>query len=232
MNELALPLALFAGGLASGLHCAGMCGGIAAGFSLLQKEPVWKRQLAFNAGRITSYAGAGAIAGALGSAAAYAAAALPAQSLLYFFSSAFVLLAGMHVWGLPLPLSALERIGVPLWRRIQPLAARLLPARSVPQSYAAGLAWGWLPCGLVYGALAAAVFAGGAAQGAVAMAAFGAGTLPWLFIAGVAAARLRRWSGLANLRRLGGALLIALGGFGVAQASGLGESLRQTLACF
>jgi uncharacterized protein len=232
MTELALPLALFAGGLASGLHCAGMCGGIAAGFSLLQKEAVWKRQLAFNAGRITSYAGAGAIAGALGSAAAYAAAALPAQNFLYFFSSALVLLAGMHVWGLPLPLSALERIGVPLWRRIQPLAARLLPARSVPQSYAAGLAWGWLPCGLVYGALAAAVFAGGAAQGAVAMAAFGAGTLPWLFIAGVAAARLRRWSGLANLRRLGGAVLIALGGFGVAQASGLGESLRQTLACF
>ena len=232
MTELALPLALFAGGLASGLHCAGMCGGIAAGFSLLQKEAVWKRQLAFIAGRITRYAGAGATAGALGSAAAYAAAALPAQSFLYFFSSAFVLLAGMHVWGLPLPLSALERVGVPLWRRIQPLAARLLPARSVAQSYAAGLAWGWLPCGLVYGALAAAVFAGGAAQGAVAMAAFGAGTLPWLFIAGVAAARLRRWSGLANLRRLGGALLIALGGFGVAQASGLGESLRQTLACF
>jgi sulfite exporter TauE/SafE len=232
MTEIALPLALALGGLASGLHCAGMCGGIAAGFSLLQKDEIWKRQLAFNAGRITSYAAAGAVAGALGSAAAYAAAVLPAQTFFYFFSSAFVLLAGMHFWGLPLPLSALEQIGAPVWRRIQPLAARLLPARTLPQAYAAGLAWGWLPCGLVYGALAAAVFSGGAAQGAVAMAAFGAGTLPWLFIAGVAAARLRGWSGLARLRRLGGALLIVLGGFGVAHASGLGESVWQTLLCF
>ena len=53
-----LPLSLFIAGLASGLHCAGMCGGSAAGFSLLQKVAVWKRQLAFNAGRITSDAGA------------------------------------------------------------------------------------------------------------------------------------------------------------------------------
>jgi hypothetical protein len=172
------------------------------------------------------------MAGALGSVAAYAATALPAQTFLYFFSSAFVLLAGMHLWGMPLPLSALERIGAPIWRRIRPLAARLLPARSLPQAYAAGLAWGWLPCGLVYGALAAAVFAGGAAQGAVAMAAFGAGTLPWLFIAGVAAAKLRGWTGLATLRRLGGALLIALGGFGVAHASGLGAAVGRTLLCY
>lgn len=232
MTDLALPLGLFAAGLASGLHCAGMCGGISAGFSLLQKETIWKRQFAFNAGRITTYAATGAAAGALGSAAAYAAAVLPAQTFFYFFSSAFVLLAGMHFWGMPLPISTLERIGVPLWRRVQPLAARLLPARTLPQAYAAGLAWGWLPCGLVYGALAAAVFSGGAAQGAAAMAAFGAGTLPWLFIAGVAAAKLRGWAGLATLRRLTGVLLIGLGGFGVAHASGLGETLRQTLACF
>jgi hypothetical protein len=48
----------------------------------------------------------------------------------------------------------------------------------------------------------------------------------------VAAAKLRGWAGLATLRRLTGALLIGLGGFGVAHASGLGETLRQTLACF
>lgn len=225
MTDLALPLGLFAAGLASGLHCAGMCGGISASFSLLQKEKIWKRQFAFNAGRITTYAATGAAAGALGSAAAYAAAVLPAQTFFYFFSSAFVLLAGMHFWGMSLPISTLERIGVPLWRRVQPLAARLLPARTLPQAYAAGLAWGWLPCGLVYGALAAAVFSGGAAQGAAAMAAFGAGTLPWLFIAGVAAAKLRGWAGLATLRRLGGALLIGLGGFGIAHTSGLGRAL-------
>jgi sulfite exporter TauE/SafE len=31
-----MPLGLFAAGLASGLHCTGMCGGISVGFSPLQ----------------------------------------------------------------------------------------------------------------------------------------------------------------------------------------------------
>jgi uncharacterized protein len=173
-------------------------------------------QLAFNAGRITSYAAAGAAAGALGSATAYAAAALPPPTFLYFLASAVAVIAGIHLAGFASPLSRLEKLGMPVWRRIQPLAAHFFPARSWPQAYAAGLAWGLLPCGLVYGALAAAVFSGGAAHGAVAMAAFGAGTLPWLFFAGVAAAKLRGWTGLATLRRL----------------SGLGGSVWQTLACF
>lgn len=217
MSELLLPLGLFLGGLASGVHCAGMCGGISAGFSLLQKQDLLRRQLAFNFGRITSYAAGGAVAGALGSAGAYMAAVLPAQSFLHLSSSAFVLLAGMHLWG-ALPLSALERIGMPLWRRLQPLAMRL----GRRGSFAAGLAWGWLPCGLVYGALLAAVFAGGPAQGAIAMAAFGAGTLPWLLAAGVVAARLR---GAVKLRRAGALLLIGFGTWGIA------HGVEQTILC-
>jgi sulfite exporter TauE/SafE len=57
------------------------------------------------------------------------------------------------------------------------------------------------------------------------MAAFGLGTLPWLLAAGVAAARLRQWTGTRALRRVGGVLLVGLGGFGVAHASGLGQAL-------
>ena len=216
MSGWALPLALAAGGFASGLHCAGMCGGISAAFTLVKRERLWRRQLAFNAGRITSYAAAGALAGTLGSAATYAANVLPAQIYLYFFASTFTVLAGTHLLGLGMPMRNLETLGMPLWRRIEPLAARLLPARTLPQSYAAGLAWGWLPCGLVYGALAAAVFGGGALEGALAMAAFGLGTLPWLLFAGIATARLRDWKGL---RRAGGALLIAMGGLGIAHAA-------------
>jgi hypothetical protein len=217
---MTLALALFLAGLASGLHCAGMCGGIAAGFTLVHRQEAWRRQLLFNAGRITSYAAAGAAAGALGSAGAYAAAVLPAQTVLYLFSSTFVVLAGIHLWG-ALPLSALEKLGLPLWRRLQPLASGLLRRGS----YAAGLAWGWLPCGLAYGALLAAMFAGGAVEGALAMAAFGAGTLPWLLVAGVAAARLRQWRGVQLARRAVGVLLIGFGAWGLA------HGVEQTILC-
>jgi uncharacterized protein len=212
----ALAAALFVAGLASGLHCSGMCGGIAAGFTLMRKADLWRRQLAFNAGRITSYALGGAFAGALGSAAAYAAAALPVQTFLYFLAGAFALLVGVHLAGLGFPLARLEGIGMPLWRRLQPFAARLLPAQTLSQCYFAGLAWGWVPCGLVYGALAAAVFAGGVLEGAAAMAAFGLGTLPWLLAAGVLAARLRA---AVKLRIAGGVLMIGLGGLGIAHAA-------------
>lgn len=61
----------------------------AAGFSVLQRGQVWPRQLAFNTGRITTYAAAGAAAGALGGAGAYVAAVLPAQVLLYLLPQAF-----------------------------------------------------------------------------------------------------------------------------------------------
>ena len=221
----ALPLSLFIAGLASGLHCAGMCGGISAGFSLLQKEQLWPRQLAFNFGRIASYATAGAAAGALGSAGAYAAAVLPAQAMLFVFSSVFVTLVGTSPDGPGLAAAAAGKI------RIAPLAAPAAncgpPAAGcgLPHAFAAGMAWGWLPCGLVYGALLAAVFAGGAAQGALAMAAFGAGTLPWLLVAGVAAARLRQWAHLHRLRRAGGLLLAGLGTWGIA------HGVEQTILC-
>jgi sulfite exporter TauE/SafE len=216
----ALPLSLFLLGLASGLHCAGMCGGISAGFAMVNPDKVWKRQILFNLGRITSYAAAGAAAGALGSAGAYAVAAVPAQTLLYLLASLCVVLAGLHLAGI-VPLHHLEKAGVPLWRRLQPLAARLLRTRA----YAAGLVWGWLPCGLVYAALLAAVFAGGAAEGAFAMAAFGAGTLPWLLAVGVTAARVRGWQGMPLIRRAAGALLIGFGAWGVA------HGVEQTILC-
>ena len=211
-----LAFSLFALGLASGAHCVGMCGGISGGFALLRKEDLWKRQRSFNAGRLTSYAAAGGAAGALGRVAAYALAALPLQTFRLLAAGIVALLAGVHLAGFAFPLAQLEKIGAPVWRRVQPYAARLLPARTLPESYLAGLAWGWLPCGLVYGALAAAVFAGGAPQGAMAMAAFGLGTLPWLLATGALAARLR---GAFRLRLAAGLLMIGLGGFGIASAA-------------
>ena len=49
-----------------------------------------------------------------------------------------------------------------------------------------GAALGFLPCGLLYAAIAAAAAAGSAAAGALAMVAFGCGTVPGLVAVGVA----------------------------------------------
>ncbi|MGB3937633.1 MAG: sulfite exporter TauE/SafE family protein, partial [Burkholderiales bacterium] len=128
-----LAAAMFAAGLASGVHCVAMCGGIVAAFDVQRTIPIrsvgegafWARRLWFNAGRISTYALAGALAGTVGGA-AYAAAALPAQAAWQVAASVLLILVGLHLAGAGRLLGALESLGAPLWRRVQPLAARLL----------------------------------------------------------------------------------------------------------
>jgi hypothetical protein len=232
-----LPFAMLAAGLASGVHCVGMCGGIVAAFDVKRVIPIreanfWGRRLAFNLGRISTYAAAGTLAGSLG-AAAYAAGALPAQAVLQIATNVMLVLVGLYLAGADRLRAPLEALGRPLWRRLQPLAARLLRARPEPiarmlaRSYSAGLAWGWLPCAMVYAALGAAAFAGSAAAGALAMVAFGLGTLPFLLGAGWLAARLRDW------RRAAGAAVLGFGVYGLAHASAeaVGDGVRRMLLC-
>ena len=228
-SSWALPLAMLVTGFLSGVHCVGMCGGIVCAFSA--NGGGLRRQLAFNFGRISSYAAAGAAAGLLGSAGAYAAGAAPAQTALYVLANVMLLLVGLHLAGAGRLLRGVEALGAPLWRRLQPLAARLLPAKSPGQAYAAGLVWGWLPCGLVYGALAAAAFAGGPSSGALAMLAFGLGTLPNLLAAGLAAARLRAFTARRAVRLAAGTVVFGFGAVGLAHAAGLTGGLNHGLLC-
>jgi len=70
--------------------------------------------------------------------------------------------------------------------------------------------WGWLPCGLVYGMLAAAAGMGGPARGAAFMAVFGLGTVPAVAGVSLASQRVAAWFG-AGRRRALGLLLAAFG---------------------
>jgi hypothetical protein len=227
----ALVAAMFAAGLASGVHCVAMCGGIVAAFDFQKTIPIrnsdqgeiWARRLCFNAGRISTYAAAGALAGTAGGA-AYAAAALPAQAAWQVAASLLLIVIGLHLAGAERLLGGLEALGAPLWRRVQPLAARLLVAPTPLRAYAAGLAWGWLPCAMVYAALIAAAAAGDPARGAAAMTAFGAGTLPFLLAAGWFAARLRAW------RYTAAVAIAGFGVYGLAHAGAL-EGIRRGLLC-
>ncbi len=225
----ALLATMFTAGLVSGVHCVAMCGGIVAAFDAkkvipIREEAVWRRRIAFNLGRISTYSVAGAVAGVLG-AAVYASGVLPAQETLQVALGVLLIVVGLYLAGGARALSLVESLGVPLWRRLQPLAARLLPARTLPRAYVAGLVWGWLPCAMVYAALAAAAFAGSPPRSALAMAAFGLGTLPFLLAAGWLAARLRAWR-----VTIGGAVL-GSGIYGLAHAEGLAEGIRRGLLC-
>ncbi|HNJ75298.1 MAG TPA: sulfite exporter TauE/SafE family protein [Azospira sp.] len=207
-------LALFLVGLLGGTHCVGMCGGIVGALSM-GGAPRLSLHLAYNAGRITSYAVAGGLVGALGGASLALAGQLPLRIALYLLANLMLIALGLYLMGLTRALAFSERLGQNLWRRIQPSTRRFLPAHSVAQAFPLGLLWGWLPCGLVYSALATSLTAGSAGKGALLMLAFGLGTLPNLLLAGFLLARLRHWVQQPAVRVVAGLLVAAFGVWGM-----------------
>ncbi len=212
MIEFSLLAALLAG-LLGGVHCVGMCGGIVAAFSFRAdgSSPPFRLHLAYNLGRITSYALFGALAGTLG-ATLKLADFLPVQTLLYVLAQSVMILLGLYIAGWSRWVLIFERAGGALWRKVKPLFQRLLPVRSMPQALLAGMAWGWLPCGLVYSVLVSALAAGSAASGAALMLAFGLGTLPNLLGMGLFARQLQPFMQQRWVRRAAG---LGIAGFGV-----------------
>ncbi len=207
-------IALFLVGLLGGAHCVGMCGGIVG--ALVMGAPArWSMLLAYNAGRILSYGVAGAIAGALGAASLGLEGQVPARLILYLLANVMLIALGFYLLGVTQALAFTERAGQKLWRFLQPLTRRFLPARTVGQAFPLGLLWGWLPCGLVYSALASALSAGSAQRGALLMLAFGLGTLPNLLLAGILLARLNEFVRRPVVRIVSGLLVLGFGLYGL-----------------
>jgi hypothetical protein len=220
MLELSL-YAAFVTGLLGGAHCVGMCGGIVAAMSLQSggRQP-FAFHLAYSAGRIASYTAAGALAGLIGSAAFLSDSLFPLQRGLYILAQIVLILLGLYLAGLNQSVLVLERAGGALWRRVQPLLARVMPIRTLAQALAAGALWGWLPCGLVYSVLVAALAAGGAGRGALLLLLFGLGTLPNLLLMGWAANSLRELVRRSWVKRLAGLGVAGLGIWGLLRLLG------------
>jgi sulfite exporter TauE/SafE len=210
--------------LLGGLHCAGMCGGFIGALQLNRPTGVSAARLAFgyHAGRIASYTAAGAVLGALGGP-LFTTDVLPIQVLLLAFGSAMLLAIGVTLLGSERWMKRIEPVGAALWRRIAPFAQRVYPPRSGGQAFLAGLAWGWIPCGMVYAALPLSLVAGGTLPGAMVMTAFGVGTLPNLILVDAAVVKLGRstggFGGRAWLRALAGVAIIVFGVSGMAHAA-------------
>ena len=230
-------LAVFLIGLLGGVHCAGMCGGIVSALSLQMPGPVarpgpaWPLHLAYNLGRIASYAVAGALMGALGSLGLLLNNWLPVQMSLYVAANLMMVALGLYLTGLTQTLAFTERAGQWLWRRVQPATRRFLPVRGAAQAFPLGMLWGWLPCGLVYSVLAMTLLSGSAARGAAIMLAFGLGTLPNLMLAGLLLVRFRSVVQGRALRLGSGLVVLAFGIWGLFNAAALGGKLWQGVVC-
>jgi len=215
MIEFSLLAALLAG-LLGGVHCVGMCGGIVAAFSFRAdgSAPPFRLHLAYNLGRVFSYALFGALAGTLG-ASLKLAEFLPVQTLLYVLAQVVMILLGLYLAGWSQWVLIFERAGGTLWKRIKPLFQKLLPVKSMPQAVLAGMAWGWLPCGLVYSILVSALAAGSATSGAALMLAFGLGTLPNLLGMGLFARQIQPFMQQLWVRRGAGLTVAGFGAWGL-----------------
>ncbi|MEJ2541278.1 MAG: sulfite exporter TauE/SafE family protein [Gemmatimonadota bacterium] len=149
-------------GLVGSPHCMGMCGGfaVACGSGM-------DRGAAWHLGRLFTYMGLGAMAGAAG-------AAIPGPGWI-----AALVSTGLLVW------FALALGGVVREPRFRIPGLTRLATRSAGRTgfggrLLFGMANGLLPCGLVYAALAVPVATGDPVVGALSMLAFGLGTVPAL----------------------------------------------------
>ena len=204
-------------GLFSAVHCVGMCGGIIGALSMSLPAAVrdhrWqllRYVAAYSLGRVSSYAAAGALVGLLGQQVFGLVSPRHGHAVVQGFAALLLIGIGLYLAGWFPRFAQLERIGAPLWRRLEPFGQRLLPVRSLPRAFGFGLVWGWLPCGLVYSTLLWSASAGSSAQSALYMALFGLGTLPAVMGAGMVTGWIGRLARSRHLRQLVGVLLILM----------------------
>ncbi len=192
-------------GLLGSLHCAGMCGPLAAGACGRRPLTSSGALSLFVLSKGGTYAALGALCGAL-------------HCALVRVWGAPELQAGIGVVCGALMIS-LGIAGLGRWKRIawSPGAVATPRGASLLRAIALGALAGLLPCGLTYAMLAHAASAPTVGEGAAIMAAFGAGTAPALVLAGW----LVRWSG-ARLRRWAQLLssygVVLLGGYTLVRA--------------
>ncbi|WP_122666311.1 sulfite exporter TauE/SafE family protein [Pseudomonas viridiflava] len=198
-------------GLLGGGHCLGMCGGLMGALTLAipkeQRSRRFRLLLAYNLGRIFSYACAGLLTGLAG----WAVANSPGALALRVVAALLLIAMGLYLAGWWSGLTRIEGLGRWLWRYIQPVANRLLPVSSLPRALLLGGLWGWLPCGLVYSTLLWAASQGNAINSALLMLAFGIGTCPVLLATGLAAQRTTALLRKRGVRMAGGLLVIVFG---------------------
>lgn len=230
---MSVALAALAMGFLGSAHCVGMCGGIAAALSAAAPAgagtPV-RRSLAYNAGRIASYTLVGALAGLFGATLA-GLAGTTGMLVLRSLAALLIVAVGLYLAGWSRLVGRIETAGAALWRRLGPVARRLRTSSSPIAAFSFGMMWGWLPCGLLYSALAIAAASGSWTEGALSMAAFGLGTLPATLSIGLVAGRGASLLRSHAARAACGVLVIVFGAWTMVGAVAAARTTAETGSC-
>ncbi|HEX04908.1 MAG TPA: sulfite exporter TauE/SafE family protein [Bacteroidetes bacterium] len=179
-------------GLAGSFHCVGMCGPIVLAISG-SKNSTFRflvNRLIYNSGRVVSYMILGSVSGLLGSGARMA-------GMQRWLSIA---LGVAIILGVLLPSKYVSRLFPGntwnwLSSKLKSLWGRLLGKQSASAMLLIGFLNGFLPCGLVYIAMASAAAAPSMSESVLTMAMFGLGTVPIMlataFLGGFISLKLR-----------------------------------------
>lgn len=219
-------ISAFLMGLLGSTHCLAMCGGIVGALTMGLKDAIrssprslFPYLIFYNAGRITSYAIAGALLALVSAQLLTLVPVTTAHFIAAMVSAGFMIALGLYLAGWWPGLLLLERAGGKLWRYIEPFGRRFLPVDRPFKAGMLGVVWGWLPCGMVYAALAWTLTAANAAEGALLMVAFGLGTLPMLLAMGATARALTNFVRSRRVRQGSGILILLFGVYTLYAAS-------------
>lgn len=213
MGNIDLIIILTTAFLGSVGHCIGMCGGIVVAYtsSKIDQKSSYAYQtaahLAYNFGRVATYALVGALFGSVGKVLALTP---TSKGVLFLMTGLLMILAGLSLLGNFKFLNSAEW-SVSKYAWFQNTFRKLISSQSYTSFFLLGMLNGMIPCGLVY---SFAIFAASTANplgGALVMATFGLATIPALFFLGFITRFLQKGSLRGTMMKLAAVLVIIYG---------------------
>lgn len=161
-------------------HCIGMCGPIAIALPVPNSNAFnfIAGRILYNIGRIFTYSFLGALFGLLGSRIVIAG----FQQFITILLGVIILLVALTPFKYKAKVTQhklVQKISLPIKSGI----SELFKQGTIPSMFLIGVLNGFLPCGLVYIAIAGAIASGDAVSGMLYMILFGLGTFPAMFAA-------------------------------------------------